>query len=104
MGVIKNNNEISTHPTFHTSLEYYMNDYLPIRMGLDHNRYTLGTGLYLDPFEIDIALAQSRDPIIDHQLTIGFSYGLEEKNNLYWVVHFCLLIKKMIPFYPWMNN
>ncbi len=83
IGVIKNNNEISTHPTFHTSLEYYMNDYLPIRMGLDHNRYTLGTGLYLDPFEIDIALAQSRDPIIDHQLTIGFSYGLEEKNNLY---------------------
>ena len=59
------------------------------------NRYTLGTGLYLDPFEIDIALAQSRDPIIDHQLTIGFR-GFERKTTCISWGNFAVH-KKMIP-------
>lgn len=83
MAVIENKNEIITHSTFHYSIEHYMNDYIPIRIGLDHNRYTFGTGLLIDPFEIDLGWAQSRSPEIDDQITIGFSYGFEEKNRLY---------------------
>ena len=83
MAIIENKNEILTHSTFHYSIEHYMNDYIPIRVGLDHNRYTFGTGLLIDPFEIDIGWAQSRSPEVEHQVTIGFSYGFEEKNHLY---------------------
>lgn len=83
MAVIENKNEIITHSTFHYSIEHYMNDYIPIRIGLDHNRYTFGTGILIDPFEIDLAWAQSRSPEVDNQITIGFSYGFEEKNHLY---------------------
>jgi hypothetical protein len=83
MAIIENKNEIITHSTFHYSIEHYMNDYIPIRIGLDHNRYTFGTGLLLDPFEIDLGWAQSRSPEVEHQITMGFSYGFEEKNDLY---------------------
>ncbi len=83
MAIIENNNEVLTHSTFHYSIEHYMNDYIPLRIGLDHNRYTFGLGLFLDPFEIDIGWAQSRSPEVGDQVTIGFSYGFEEKNHLY---------------------
>ncbi|RAP24725.1 hypothetical protein DID73_01200 [Candidatus Marinamargulisbacteria bacterium SCGC AG-343-K17] len=83
LAIIENKNEIITSSTFHYSIEHYMNDYIPLRVGLDHNRYTFGVGLFIDPFEIDIGWAQSRSPVVNDQVTIGFSYGFEEKNHLY---------------------
>ncbi len=83
MAFIENKNEVITHATFHYSIEHYMNDYIPVRYGIDHNRYTFGIGVLLDPFEIDIGWAQSRDSMVNDQVTIGFSYGFEEKNHLY---------------------
>ncbi len=83
MAVILNKNELASQSTFHYSVEHYINDFIPIRGGIDHNRYTFGVGFFLDPFEIDIGWAQSRDSLINDQITLGFSYGFEEKNHLY---------------------
>ena len=83
LAFIENKNEIRTHSTFHYSIEHYVNDYIPLRGGIDHNRYSFGIGLFIDPFEIDIGWAQSRDSEVSDQVTIGFSYGFEEKNHLY---------------------
>ena len=83
LSFIHNDNEISTHLTVHYSIEHYVNDYLSLRAGIDHNRYTFGTGIILDPFEIDIGWAQSRSPEIDDQITIGFSYLFEQSLRLY---------------------
>jgi len=83
LAFIYNENEISTHSTVHYGIEQYISKYLPIRLGIDHNRYTVGVGLNLDPFEIDIGWAESRTDIIDDQLTISFSYAFTEKNHLY---------------------
>jgi len=83
LALIENKNEVTTHATFHTSVEHYLNDFIPIRIGLDHNRYTFGTGLLLDPFEIDIGWAQSKSDVLPDQITLSFSYALEEKNHLY---------------------
>ncbi|MGC6367501.1 MAG: hypothetical protein ACON35_05820 [Candidatus Marinamargulisbacteria bacterium] len=80
---IHNKNEISTHSTLHYGVEHYMNDYVPIRVGLDHNRYTFGTGLNFDPFEIDIGWAQSRHSVAEDQVTVTFTYGFIESNHLY---------------------
>ena len=83
LSMINNKNEVSTHSTLHYGIEHYLNDYLPIRFGLDHNRYTFGAGINLDPFVIDLGWAQSRTSVIDDQLTLSISYGFEEKNHLY---------------------
>ena len=80
---IHNKNEISTHSTLHYGVEHYMNDYVPIRVELDHNRYTFGTGLNFDPFEIDIGWAQSRHSVAEDQVTVTFTYGFIESNHLY---------------------
>jgi hypothetical protein len=83
LAIIENKNEVTTHATFHFGVDHYLIDYLPIRFGLDHNRYTFGTGLFLDPFEIDIGFAQSRSPEVDDQVIVSFSYAIEEKNHLH---------------------
>ena len=83
LSFIHNANENSTHLTVHYSIEHYINDYLALRGGIDHNRLTFGTGLILDPFDIDIGWAQSRSPEIEDQITIGFSYSFEQKLRLY---------------------
>ena len=83
LAFINNKNELSSHSTVHYSMEHYIGKYIPLRIGLDHNRHTFGTGILLDPFEIDIGWAQSRDSEVSDQVTIGFSYGFEEKNHLY---------------------
>lgn len=83
LAFIHNENEVSTHLTVHYSLEHYINHFIPFRVGLDHNRYTFGVGLILDPFEIDIGWAQSRSTEIDDQVTIGFSYLFEQQHRLY---------------------
>ena len=83
LAFIYNENEISTHSTVHYGVEHYISKYLPIRIGVDHNRYTIGVGLNLDPFEIDIGWAESRTDVIDDQLTISFSYAFTEKKHLY---------------------
>jgi len=79
LSFIYNKNEISTHSTVHYGVEQYISKYLPIRLGIDHNRYTVGVGLNLDPFEIDLGWAESRTDVIDDQLTISFSYAFTEK-------------------------
>ena len=83
LAIIENKNELSTHATFHYGVEHYLSDYLPIRFGLDHNRYTFGFGVFLNPLEIDIGWAQSRSIEVDDQIILSFSYGIEEKNHLY---------------------
>ncbi|MEK9727216.1 MAG: hypothetical protein VW397_03800, partial [Candidatus Margulisiibacteriota bacterium] len=83
LSFINNENEISPHSTLHYGVEQYINDFLPIRFGLDHNRYTFGAGINLDPFMIDIGWAQSRSSVTDDQVTISISYGFEEINHLY---------------------
>ena len=83
LSFIHNDNEVNTHLTVHYSVEHYVNDFLSLRAGIDHNRYTFGSGIILDPFEIDIGWAQSRSPEINDQITIGFSYLFEQSLRLY---------------------
>ena len=74
-GIILDKAQLET-ASFHYSLEHYINEWIPIRAGLDHNRYTFGTGIYLDPFSIDIGWAHSKDANIENTLVFGFSYDL----------------------------
>ncbi|MGA0242204.1 MAG: hypothetical protein ACO3K7_04330 [Candidatus Marinamargulisbacteria bacterium] len=80
---INNENELTAHETLHFGIDHYLNDYIPLRFGLDHNRHSYGIGLNLDPFEIDIGWAQSRTSELDDQVTISFSYGFKQRNHLY---------------------
>jgi hypothetical protein len=80
---IENKNEIDSQSTLHVGLEQYISKIIAVRMGLDHNRYTFGTGIYLNPFQIDIGWAQSKDAIIDDQIMVSFSYNFNPKNKLY---------------------
>ena len=53
LAIIENKNELSTHATFHYGVEHYLSDYLH-SFWTDHNRYTFGFGVFLNPLEIDI--------------------------------------------------
>ena len=83
LSLIHNKNEVKTHSTLHYGVEHYISDYIPLRAGLDHNRYTFGTGLNFDPFEIDIGWAQSRHIAAEDQVTMTFTYNFEQRNHLY---------------------
>jgi hypothetical protein len=75
-GFVQDKSQFNKIASFHYSIEHYINEWIPIRAGLDHNRYTFGTGIFLDPFAIDIGWAQSKDVNIEDTLVFGFSYGL----------------------------
>jgi hypothetical protein len=75
-GLVQDKTQIQNLSTFHYGIEHYINKWVPIRAGLDHNRYTFGTGIFLDPFAIDIGWSQSRDANIENTLVFGFSYAL----------------------------
>lgn len=83
ISTIHNPNQYASIASIHYGLEHYMSHTIPIRFGLDHNRYTFGSGLYLAPFEIDVAWAQSRDHVIEDQLMISFTYYFDQTNK-FW--------------------
>lgn len=76
IAIIHNKNTIATHPTLHYGISHYITDYLPIRLGLDHNRFSAGLGFSMEPLHINVGWAQSIDAITENQWMMGIVYDI----------------------------